>query len=81
MLIEQIIEFKLRGSGVLAVHVLLQQTKQKSVRNIFEWNILIFTGKILQVQCTLLPFPWAKSCTKFDPEMQDFKRVLDLNCK
>ena len=39
MLIEQIIEFELRGLGPLAVHVLLQLvifiTKQKSLRNIF----------------------------------------------
>ena len=30
-------------------------------------------------QCTLLPPTWAKSLTKFNPKMQDFKRVLDLN--
>ena len=30
---------------------------------------------------TLLPPTWAKSLTKFNPKMQDFKRVLDLNCK
>ena len=32
-------------------------------------------------QCTLLPPTWAKSLTKFNPKMQDFKRVLDLNGK
>ena len=32
-------------------------------------------------QCTLLPPTWAKSLTKFNPKMQDFKRVLGLNCK
>ena len=32
-------------------------------------------------QCTLLPLTWAKSLTKFNPKMQDFKPVLDLNCK
>ena len=32
-------------------------------------------------QCTLLPPTWAKSLTKFTPKMQDFKHVLDLNCK
>ena len=30
---------------------------------------------------TLLPPAWAKSLTKFNPKMQDFKRILDLNCK
>ena len=29
----------------------------------------------------LLPPTWTKSLTKFNPKMQDFKRVLDLNCK
>ena len=41
MLIEQIIEFKLRGLGPLVVFVLLQvvifMTKQKSQRQIFKW--------------------------------------------
>ena len=32
-------------------------------------------------QCTLLPPTWTKSLTKFNPKMQDFKRVLDLNYK
>ena len=32
-------------------------------------------------QCTLLPPVRAKSLTKFNPKMQDFKRVLNLNCK
>ena len=31
--------------------------------------------------CTLLPPIWAKSLIKFKYKMQDFKRVLDLNCK
>ena len=32
-------------------------------------------------QSTLLPSTWAKSLTKCNTKMQDFKRVLDLNCK
>ena len=32
-------------------------------------------------QSTLLSPTWAKSFTKFNPKMQDFKRGLDLNCK
>ena len=32
-------------------------------------------------QWTLLPSTWAKSLTKFNLKMQDFKRVLDLNCE
>ena len=31
--------------------------------------------------CTLLPPTRAKSLIKFNHKMQDFKRVLDLNCK
>ena len=37
--------------------------------------------KYCRRQCALLPPTWAKSFTKFNPKMQDFKRVLDLNCK
>ena len=29
-------------------------------------------------QCTLLPRIWAKSLTKFNPKMQDFKHVFGL---
>ena len=32
-------------------------------------------------QCTLLHPTWAKSLTKFNPKVQDFKDVSDLNCK
>ena len=37
--------------------------------------------KYCKSQCTLLSFTWAKSLTKFNPPMQDFKRVLDLHCR
>ena len=41
ILIEKIIEFELRGLGLLVVHVLLQlvifMKKQKLLRKIFEW--------------------------------------------
>ena len=30
-------------------------------------------------QCTLIFSTWAQSLTKFNPRMQDFNRVLDLN--
>ena len=44
MLIEQIIEFELRGPGPLVVHVLQQQViftiKQKFLKKIFEWIIM-----------------------------------------
>ena len=34
--------------------------------------------KYCRRRCTLLPPTWAKSLTKSNPKMQDFKRVLDL---
>ena len=37
--------------------------------------------KYCRRQCTLLPPTRAESRTIFNPKMQDFKRVLDLNCK
>ena len=37
--------------------------------------------KYCRRQCTLLLRTCAKSLTKFNPKMQDFKRVLDFNCK
>ena len=79
MLIEQIIEFELIGawpSGrTCALRLVIFMTKQKSS------NGLLFTAKIL-LEAMYLTFPtWTKSLTKFNPKMQDFKRVLDLNCK
>ena len=32
-------------------------------------------------QCTLLSPTWVKSLTKFNHKKQDFRCVLDLNCK
>ena len=32
-------------------------------------------------QFILLSSTWAKPLTKFNPKMQDFKCVLDVNCK
>ena len=37
--------------------------------------------KYCSTRCTLLPPTWAKSLTKSGTKMQDFKHVLDLNCK
>ena len=37
--------------------------------------------KYCRSQYFLLPLTWAKSLTKLNPIMQDFKRVLDLDCK
>ena len=54
MLIEQIIEFELRGPGrpgricTSTTGYFHDWTKQKSLRNIVEWIILLFAAKILQ---------------------------------
>ena len=42
---------------------------------------LLFTAEHCTRQSTLIFFTWAQSLTKFNSQMQDFKRVLDLNCK
>ena len=83
MLIEQIIEFQLRGLGPLAVRVLFKwlfSWQNKNLQGKF-WSELLFTAQILQEAMYLASPTWAKSLTKFNPKMQDFKRVLDLNCK
>ena len=42
---------------------------------------LLVTAKILQEAIYLTSPTWAKSLTKFNSKMQDFERVVDLNCK
>ena len=42
---------------------------------------LLFTAKILHEAVHLTSPTWAKSLTKFNIKIQDFERVLDLNCK
>ena len=59
MLIEQIIEFQLRGFAPPAIHVLLLQvifmTKQKSPRKIFEWFIVIYCRNIAEGNVPYFP--------------------------
>ena len=81
MLIEQI--FELRGPGPPG-HICTPITgcfHDKTV--ISKENIQLdcyLLPKYCRRQCTLFPPTWAKSLTKFNPKMQDFERVLDLNC-
>ena len=81
MLIEQI--FELRGPGPLSrictpITGCFHDKTIISNENIrLDCYLLL---KYCKRQCTLLPPTWAKSPTKFNPKMQDFKRVLDLNC-
>ena len=78
MLIEQIIELELRKPGPLgctcALQLVISITKQKFSSE------LLFTAKILQEAMYTIPTS-TKSLTKFNPKMEDFKRVLDVNCK
>ena len=79
MLIEQIIEVEPRVPGPLVVHVFLKLviflTKQKSLKANLCVHYLIL--KMLQ-KAMYLDFPDLGQVTKFNPKMQDFKRVLDL---
>ena len=79
MLIEQIIEFESRVPGPLVVHIFLKlvifMTKQKSSKANLQVHYLML--KMLQ-KAMYLDFPDFGQVTKFNPKMQDFKRVLDL---
>ena len=82
LLIEQI--FELRGPGppgriCTAITGCFHDKPIISMENIrLDCYLLL---KYCRRQCTSLTPTWAKSLTKFNSKMQDFKRVLDLNCK
>ena len=79
MLIEQIIEFKSMVPGPLVVHVFVKlvifMTKQKSSKANLRVHYLML--KMLQ-KAMYLDFPDLGQVSKFNPEMQDFKRVSNL---
>ena len=82
MLIEQ--TFELRGPGPPG-RICIPITgcfHDKTI--ICKENILLDCYLLLKYcrrECASLSPTWAKSLTKFNPKMQDFKRVLDLNCR
>ena len=80
MLIEQIIEFESRVPGPLFVHIFLKlvifMTKQKFSKANLRLHYLML--KMLQ-KAMYLDFPDSGQVTKFNPKIQDFKRVLDLS--
>ena len=82
MLIEQ--NFELRGPG-LPGRICTPTTgcfHEKTI--ISKENFRVDCYLLLKYsrrQSTLLALTWAKSLTKFNPKMQDFQRVLDLNSK
>ena len=79
MLIEQIIESELRVAGPLVINefvkLVIFMTKQKSSKANLRVHYLML--KMLQ-KAMYLDFPDLGQVTKFNPKMQDFKRVLDL---
>ena len=88
MLIKQIIEFELRGRGPLKFSNSSTRTCTPTTGYFYEKTKI--SKKNLQVdyylllkyrkrQCTLISRTWALTLTKFNPKMQDFKRVLGLN--
>ena len=82
MLVEQ--NFELRGPGppgriCIPITDCFHDKTITSKKNIRLDCCLLL--KYCTRQCTLLSPTWAKSLTKFIPKMQDFKRVLDLNCQ
>ena len=86
MLIQQIFEFELRGPGppgrrptcTPTTGCFYDKTKISKENLLVDHYLLL---KYYSRQCILLSPTWAKSLTKFNPEMQNFKRVSDLNCK
>ena len=90
MLIEQIIQFELRGPEPLKFNntftrtytpttgYLYEKTKISKENLRVDYYLLL---KYCKRQCNLISPTWAQSLTKFNLKMQDFKRDLDLNCK
>ena len=83
MIIVQIIEFELRDpqGRTCTPKTGHFYGETKISRDKFSIELL-FTRKILQdAVYTLHSLTWAKSPTKFNPEMQNFERVLGLPLK
>ena len=84
MLSGQIIKFELRGPGPLdctcSSKLVIFITKPEPLKKDLRVDFYLLL-KYCRRQCILLHFTWAKSLTMFNAKMQDFKRVLGLNCK
>ena len=82
MLIEQIIEFGLRGLGPLVVLVLLLLVIFVKIQEICKENLSVGYYLLLKYCMSNVPyFPYLGQITKFNLKMQGFKCVLNLNCK
>ena len=77
MLIEQSFEFRRSGPPGRICTPITGCLISKEIFRLHCYSLL----KYCRRQYTLLPPTWTKSLTKFNPKIQDFKRVLDLNCK
>ena len=79
MLIEQIIEFESRVPGPLVVYIFLKlvifMTKQKSSKANLRAHYLMLK---MWHKAMYFDFPDLGQVTKFNPKMQNSKRVLDL---
>ena len=85
MLIEQIIELQLRGPGppgrTCTPITGYCHDKTKIFKENFQVDYYLLL-KCCKRQCTLLSPTWTRSVTiKFNSEVHNVKRVLDLNCK
>ena len=79
---EQIIEFALRGAWVSCPYMYSYNWLIHDKTKISKENLRVeYYLQEAVHQCTILPPTGAKSLTKFNPKMQDFKRDMDLNCK
>ena len=85
MLVEQIIEIKLRGPGPPGRTCIPVTGSLHDKTKILKENLRVdyyLLQKYYRRQCALLPRTWTKSSTiKIFPMMQDFKRFLEFNCK
>ena len=80
MLIKQIFELRKPGSPCRVCTPITGCFQDKTI--ISKENIRLDCYLLLKYcrrQSTLLPPTWAKSLTKFNPKMQNFKRVLNLD--
>ena len=74
MLVEQIFELRgpgLHGSICTPITDCFHDKTILPLRKIFDW--IVISAKILQEAMRFTSSTWAKSITKFNPKMQDFK--------
>ena len=84
MFIEQSIEFEFKFNNIFTRSCIpttgyfYEKTKISKENFRVDYYLLL---KYCTRQCTLISPTWAESLTKFNPKLQDFKHVSDLNSK